>query len=87
MIKTWTCAAVLPLLVLTTPAEAQDSDSQLAERIERMQVVIDELSGKPPSAQRGPLRDVNEMEARTFRLVYLDSRAAERIIRPYVVVP
>ncbi|MYD98042.1 MAG: hypothetical protein F4X98_11760 [Gammaproteobacteria bacterium] len=87
MSKMWTYAAVLPLLVLTTPAEAQDPDSRLAERIERMQVVLDELSGKPPSAHPGPLRDVTEMEVRTFKLVHLDARAANRIIQPYVVAP
>ena len=76
MIKTWTCAAVLPLLVLATPAEAQDRDQRVLDAIVEARAV-----------ERAGLRDVNEMEVRTFKLVHLDWHDAESIVEPYVVVP
>ena len=79
MIKTWTCAAVLPLLVLTTPAEAQDADRRLLDAIVEAAAV--------EKAQSANLRDVNEMEVRTFKLEHLETRAADRIVQPYVVAP
>ena len=80
MIKTWTCAAVLPLLVLATPAEAQDRDTRLLDAIVEARAV-------ERGHAAGRLRDVNEMEVRTFKLVHLDWHDAESIVEPYVVAP
>lgn len=77
MSKMWTCAAVLPLLVLTAPAEAQEPDQRY----------VDAVVAAIDRARTANLRDVNEMEVRTFKLVHLSPREADRVIQPYVVAP
>ena len=77
MIKMWTCAAVLPLLVLTAPAEAQDPDQRY----------VDAVVAAIDRARTENLRDVNEMQVRTFKLVHLDSLEAWKMVQPYVLAP